>query len=46
MATITVKKFPDELYDRLKQSAGANRRSINSEVIVCIEWARAFAGRT
>ena len=39
MATITVKKFPDELYERLKQSAGANHRSINSEVIVCVERA-------
>ena len=41
MATITVKKIPDELYERLKQSAGANHRSINSEVIVCMSgrWA-------
>ncbi len=39
MATITVKKIPDELYERLKQAAGANHRSINSEVIVCIERA-------
>lgn len=39
MATITIKNIPDDLYDRLKQLAEANRRSINSEVIVCIEKA-------
>jgi plasmid stability protein len=37
--TITVKNIPPELYERLKQTAKANRRSINSEVIVCIERA-------
>ncbi len=30
---------PPDLYRRLKQSAQASRRSINSEVIVCIEKA-------
>jgi plasmid stability protein len=39
MATITVKNIPDDLYTLLKQSAKANRRSINSEIIVCIEHA-------
>ena len=39
MPTITVKNIPADLYERLKQSARANRRSINSEVIVCIERA-------
>ena len=38
MATITVKNIPAELYERLKQSAEANRRSVNSEVIACIEF--------
>jgi len=33
-------EHPDDLYARLKQSAGANHRSINSEIIVCME--RAF----
>ncbi len=37
MRTITVKNIPDNVYDNLKQSATANRRSINSEIIVCIE---------
>ena len=39
MPTITVKNIPTDLYERLKQSAEANRRSINSEVIICIERA-------
>ena len=37
MATITVKNIPDDLYDRLKAVAKISRRSINSEIIVCIE---------
>ena len=39
MATITVKNIPDELYERLKLMATANRRSINNEVITLIEQA-------
>ena len=39
MATITVKNIPDDLYSLLKRSAEMNRRSINSEIIVCIEKA-------
>jgi len=31
------KNIPDELYDRLKSVAEINRRSINSEIIMCIE---------
>jgi predicted transcriptional regulator len=37
MPTVTVKNIPTDLYDRLKQLAQANRRSINSEIIACIE---------
>lgn len=37
MATLTVKNIPDELYNRLKSVAEINRRSINSEIIICIE---------
>jgi len=37
MFSITVKNIPDEIYERLKRSAKANRRSINSEIIVIIE---------
>ena len=34
---MTVKNIPNELYERLKGVAKINRRSINSEIIVCIE---------
>lgn len=37
MATVTVKNIPDGLYVRLKAAAAKNRRSINSEIIMCIE---------
>ena len=37
MANLTVKNIPDELYERLKSVAQINRRSLNSEIIVCIE---------
>ena len=37
MATITINNIPNDLYGQLKDAAKANRRSINSEVIVCIE---------
>ena len=37
MATVTVKNIPNELYERLKSVAEINRRSINSEIIMCIE---------
>lgn len=37
MATITVKNIPEDLYEALKERAALNRRSINSEIIVCIE---------
>jgi plasmid stability protein len=39
MATVTVKNIPDDLYERLKAAAEADRRSINSEIILCIEQA-------
>lgn len=39
MPTLTVKNIPDELYERLKQSAGEHRRSLNSEILVCLERA-------
>ena len=39
MATITVKNIPDALYEQLKQTAQLHHRSINSEIIVCIEQA-------
>ena len=35
--TLTLKNIPDAVYQRLKQSAEAHRRSLNSEAIVCLE---------
>jgi len=37
--TLTLKNIPDEVYERLRASAAANRRSLNSEAIVCLERA-------
>ena len=37
MASITIRKVPKDLYERLKRAAAAHRRSINSEVIVSLE---------
>jgi len=34
---LTLKNVPDEVYERLKGSAEAHRRSLNSEAIVCLE---------
>jgi hypothetical protein len=45
MTTFTVKNIPPHLYEKLKRSAELNRRSINSEIIVCIEksvWSQAI----
>ncbi|MSQ05870.1 MAG: Arc family DNA-binding protein [Dehalococcoidia bacterium] len=39
MATLTVRNVPGQLYEQLKRSAALHRRSINSEVIVCLEMA-------
>jgi antitoxin FitA len=35
--TITLKGIPDEVYAQLRTSADANRRSLNSEAIACLE---------
>ena len=35
--SLTLKGIPDALYERLKVVAGAHHRSLNSEVIACIE---------
>lgn len=35
--TLTLKNIPDAVYERLKASAQAHRRSLNSEAIVCLE---------
>ena len=35
--TLTLKNIPEEVYERLKNSADVHRRSMNSEAIVCLE---------
>jgi len=42
--TLTLKNIPDEVYQKLKAAAQANRRSLNSEAIVRLE-ATLLAGR-
>jgi plasmid stability protein len=37
MRAITVKNIPDDLYGQLKLSAESHHRSINSELITCLE---------
>lgn len=39
MATITIKNIPDDIYQKLKESAKENHRSVNSEVILLIKMA-------
>jgi antitoxin FitA len=41
MPTLTIKGMPDRLYRRLKRRAAANRRSLNSEILMCLEQATA-----
>ncbi len=37
MPSLTLKNVPDDLYERLKAAAQAHHRSINSELIHCLE---------
>lgn len=39
MATLSIKNFDDELYEKLKQQANAHHRSIAGEVTTIIERA-------
>lgn len=39
MATLTIKNLPDEVYEALKASAAAHRRSIIAEATVLLERA-------
>ncbi len=38
-ANLTLKNIPDGIYDRLKEAAKAHHRSLNNEVIACLEQA-------
>ncbi len=37
MPAITLKNIPDSLYAQLKVSASVHRRSLNSEILYCVE---------
>jgi plasmid stability protein len=37
MPALTLKNIPDDLYKRLKEAAQAHRRSLNSEILYCVE---------
>ena len=39
MPTVTVKNIPADIYEKLKRAAEISHRSINSEIIACIERA-------
>ena len=39
MHTLTLKNIPSDLYQRLKQVAQVHRRSLNSEILYCVERA-------
>ena len=37
MPALTIKNIPDDLYSRLKKAAQAYHRSMNSEILYCVE---------
>ncbi|MDT8317652.1 MAG: Arc family DNA-binding protein [bacterium] len=37
MPVLTIKNMPDNLYEQLKEAAKFHRRSLNGEIIHCIE---------
>ena len=39
MPTMTIKNVPDDLYEKLKESAQEHGRSMNNEVIFCLKRA-------
>jgi len=37
MPAITLKNIPDSLYTQIKEAASIHRRSLNSEILYCVE---------
>ena len=37
MVTVTLKNIPDNLYNQLNETAKLHHRSINSEILYCVE---------
>ena len=46
MAILHIRDVPQDLYNRLKQRAKAQRRSLSAEVISLLEWALREAERS
>jgi plasmid stability protein len=46
MPALTIKSIPTDIYTRLRLSATRHRRSLNSEVITCIERSLVFPERS
>jgi len=44
MSAMLIKETPDDLRFWLKEEARLNRRSLNQQVIVCLEWCRHMYG--
>ena len=40
MPAVTVRNIPGDLYQALKQAARAHHRSLNGEIVACLETAR------
>ncbi|MGE5798583.1 MAG: FitA-like ribbon-helix-helix domain-containing protein [Ignavibacteria bacterium] len=39
MPSLTIKNIPDKVYKKLKLKAERNKRSLNSEILTCLESA-------
>lgn len=39
MTTTTIRDIPDQVYEKVKQRAIANKRSVNSEIVLILEQA-------
>ena len=37
MPALTIKNIPDDIYTRLKEAARAHHRSLNGEILYCVE---------
>ena len=37
MPTITLKNIPDPLYEKIKEAARTHHRSLNGEILYCVE---------
>ena len=45
MSALLVKEAPDDLHQWLKDEAQYNRRSLNQQILVCLEWCMQTYGK-